>query len=255
MFQRQLELEEKYSKHQQYPLLMKLFQEAEIVTGDNSELVLKLLVHVAIQKRMPIAAAIGILSQDVSLEIAACVVEFCVLHNLVGLSKDTLIVHYEPSLEMQNQIAMYMFLPPMVVEPLRVTSNRHSGYLTVDTSTMTKGSHTGDDICLDVINILNSFEFSLDLDVLEHSNMFESLKAYKQGETPEEYRKRIKQWKRFDTTTRELIAEHYADVSSIWFTHKYDKRGRMYCQGYNISYQGSEWNKAMVQVQPEMLND
>lgn len=255
MYQRQLELEEKYNKHQQYPLLMQIFQEADIVSGSGSKPVLKLLVHMAIQKRMPIAAAIGILSKDMSLENAACVVEFCVQHNLVGLSKDTLIVHYEPSMEIQNQIAMYMFLPPMVVEPLRVTSNRQSGYLTADTTIMTKGSHTGDDVCLDVINILNSFEFSLDLNVLEHSNMFESLKAYKEGETHEEYRKRIKQWKRFDTTTRELIANHYLDVSSIWFTHKYDKRGRMYCQGYNISYQGSEWNKAMVQVQPEMLND
>ena len=29
--------------------------------------------------------------------------------------------------------------------------------------------------------------------------------------------------------------------------HKYDKRGRTYCQGYHVNYQGTPWNKAVVE--------
>jgi hypothetical protein len=31
-------------------------------------------------------------------------------------------------------------------------------------------------------------------------------------------------------------------------THKYDKRGRIYCQGYPVNYQGALWNKAVIQL-------
>jgi DNA-directed RNA polymerase len=30
-------------------------------------------------------------------------------------------------------------------------------------------------------------------------------------------------------------------------THKYDKRGRTYSQGYHIQPQGSDWNKAVIE--------
>ena len=34
---------------------------------------------------------------------------------------------------------------------------------------------------------------------------------------------------------------------TFYLTHAYDKRGRTYAQGYHVSYQGNDWNKACVQ--------
>ena len=42
----------------------------------------------------------------------------------------------------------------------------------------------------------------------------------------------------------------------IYLTHKYDKRGRVYCQGYYISYQGTDWNKAVIELSnKEIVSD
>jgi len=30
-------------------------------------------------------------------------------------------------------------------------------------------------------------------------------------------------------------------------THKYDKRGRCYSQGYHVNPQGNDWNKAVIE--------
>lgn len=253
MYKKQLQLEELYDKHQQFPRLMELFKKANIVSGTGSEEILVLLVHVAIQKRIPIAAALGILGAKHPYEDAAIIIEFCVQNNLVGLHKDMLTANYEPDSKTQEQMKLYMFPPPMVVQPQEIEHNYQSGYLNCEYSVMTKKSHTKEDVCLDVINILNSFEYTLNLNVLESSSQYDSLKDYKTGESQEDYAKRYKQWKRFDTVTRELISNHYQDVDSIWFTHQYDKRGRVYCRGYNISYQGSEWSKALVHMKPEVL--
>jgi len=31
-------------------------------------------------------------------------------------------------------------------------------------------------------------------------------------------------------------------------THRYDKRGRVYCMGYHVNYQGTPWNKAVIEL-------
>ena len=33
----------------------------------------------------------------------------------------------------------------------------------------------------------------------------------------------------------------------FYLTHRYDKRGRTYAQGYYINPQGNEWNKAVLE--------
>jgi DNA-directed RNA polymerase len=42
------------------------------------------------------------------------------------------------------------------------------------------------------------------------------------------------------------ILEEYGN--EFYLTHRYDKRGRVYCQGYHISYQGNAWNKSVIEL-------
>lgn len=257
--QKQEHMESLYNKFQQIPLLTKLFQDSDIAPEDDPATphVIKLLVHLAIQKRMKVRAALGILAVKLSYEDAATVIEACVEAGLAihDPDRDELIVVLEPDDATEEKMRHYMFPPPMFCKPKKVRRNSESGYLTIDTSVMTRGSHTNEDVCLDVINILNSFEYKLNLDTLNYSSMYKSLNQKKKGETQLEYLKRLKQWQRFDKETRALIENHYSEDDTIWFTHGYDKRGRIYCRGYHFNYQGCEWRKALIKFKPEHIQD
>lgn len=257
--QKQKHMENLYNKFQQIPLLTKLFQDYDIAPKDDPATphIIRLLVHLAIQKRMQVNAALGILSKKLSLEDAVIVIEACVEAGVVihDSTRNELIVVIEPDEATEEKMRHYMFPPPMFCKPCKVRKNSESGYLTIDTSVMTKGSYTSEDVCLDVINILNSFEYKLNLDVLNYSSMYKSLNKRKDNETQLEYMKRFKQWQKFDNETRKLIKNHYSSDDTIYFTHGYDKRGRIYCRGYHFNYQGCEWRKALIEFKPEHIQD
>ena len=257
MKNKQLLLEQMYNKYQQIPMLTKIFKEMEIIDpeDDMEKPLITLLVHMVIQKRMPIGTAVGILAAQFDMETSVNVIELAVAEGAVKQIKKELVVQIEPDKEILDLMDSYMFPPPMVVRPNPIKSNNDSGYLTIKKSVMSKRSHTKEDVCLDVLNILNGFEFTIDLEVLNTSNQYKSLATKKPQETQKEYSKRFNQWKRFDLVTRDLIDTHYKDVKTIWFTHQYDKRGRIYCRGYNFNYQGAEWNKALIQMKKEIVNE
>lgn len=248
--EKQLELETLYNKNQQIPKLTKLYKEV----SDNKTIV-KLLVQLAIRKRLPIGVAIGILSRNGDFSDAIKAIEVCVEQGAVKHQDDELIVLIQPSQEIEEALKLYMFPPPMLVKPRKLTNNRSSGYLKSlpNDTVLTRGSHTDEDVCLDVLNILNSFTFTLNLDVLNISSKYKTLIKMKEGESVEDYRKRFKQWEHFDRQTRQLIESHYMDVKTLHFVHRYDSRGRVYCHGYNLNYQGHEWSKALIQFEPEKL--
>ena len=59
---------------------------------------------------------------------------------------------------------MIQYMPPMVVEPLPVNSNRDTGYLTLQDSLVLGGKHNHHegDLCLDVLDIMNSVCLKID---------------------------------------------------------------------------------------------
>lgn len=261
MYDKQLNLEMLYNKNNQIPKLTKMFGELS-----NDPLVLKLLVQMALHKRMTVSTALGLLvdrsdTTDNLFDDAICTIEQCIEHNYVRFeyakytNEPTLIVVFEPTQEEQKQMDLYMYPPPMVTKPNVIKTNAESGYLVTPGTVLSKGAYTPDDVCLDVINKLNSFKFTLDLDVLKFSSETKNLDKPKEGESQFEFRKRKRQWIKFDTDTRQLLADNYSDVGTINLTHYYDYRGRFYCRGYHVTYQGNEWRKALVQFQEELLDD
>lgn len=251
MLKLQFELEKKYNKNQQIPKLTKEFEESGLIQKPEEDedmrgynLCIRLLVHMAIQKRIMLSAAIGMLSDD--LEESVAVIEDMVAQGMVKYEKGYLIVVFEVDAETQKEMDMYMYPPPLVIEPEEIKNNRDTGYYTIKGSVMQKKSHTNDDVCIDVLNILNSFRYRIDKEVLNDSSQYKSLSKRKEGESDEDYKKRFKQWQKFDQSTRHLIEEQFMDIP-FWLTHGYDKRGRIYCRGYHLNYQSDEWRKAIVQ--------
>ena len=133
------------------------------------------------------------------------------------------------------------YLPPMVCEPRTLTNNYSSGYLThEDSLILGKGNHHDGDICLDTLNIANSVALTLNTEFL---STFEEEPTYE-----------------LDTPTKEVLWNQYKKQSYKYYTmiakqgnrfhltHKVDKRGRTYAQGYHISSQGTSFKKGMIEL-------
>lgn len=145
-----------------------------------------------------------------------------------------------------DAMARSQYQPPMVCTPLEVKSNYESPHLTYnDCLVLGKGNgHTGD-LCLDVINIQNQVTLKLDTDFL---STVEELPTY-ELDTLEKYQA----WHTFKVQSYEIYDLIAKQGNEFHLTNKWDKRGRMYAQGYHITTQGSSFKKAMIELHHEEL--
>jgi len=138
------------------------------------------------------------------------------------------------------------YLPPMVCEPLELTHNYSSGYLTHNDSLIlgTSNHHDGD-ICLDVLNIMNKVALRLDTDFLctvEEEPTFDL-----------DNQEKTDQWNAFKRQSYEFYKLMVDQGNKFYLTHKVDKRGRIYSMGYHIHTQGTSFKKAQLEFAKEEL--
>lgn len=133
------------------------------------------------------------------------------------------------------------YLPPMVCTPLELVNNYSSGYLTHnDSLVLGTGNHHDGDLCLDVLNKLNQIPLTLDTQFLSSVEEDPTFVADTQ--------EKAEQWDAFKRQSYEfylLIAQY---GNRFYLTHKVDKRGRIYAQGYHLTTQGTAFKKAMVEL-------
>jgi DNA-directed RNA polymerase len=55
------------------------------------------------------------------------------------------------------------------------------------------------------------------------------------------------EWDQFQEDTVELVTL-LGTNRKIYLTHRVDKRGRLYCHGYHLNYQGNEYRRAMIDL-------
>lgn len=138
------------------------------------------------------------------------------------------------------------YLPPMVCTPLELENNYSSGYLTHNDSLIlgSGNSHSGD-ICLDVLNLVNKVALRLDTDFLSSIEEEPTFELDTQDKT--------NQWNVFKKQSYDfyLLVAQYGNT--FYLTHKVDKRGRIYSQGYQISTQGTSFKKASIELAHEEL--
>jgi len=138
------------------------------------------------------------------------------------------------------------YLLPMVCEPLELESNYDSGYLThKDSLILGAGNHHNGNICLDVLNKMNRVRLKLDVDFLrtvEEEPTFEMDTAEKRD-----------MWLKFKRDSTRMYALLATLCDEFYLTHKVDKRGRIYAQGYHINTQGTSFKKAMIELANEEI--
>ena len=149
-----------------------------------------------------------------------------------------------------------LYLPPLIIKPRKVRHNRDSGYITQRGESLILGfyeNHHDDNICLDVLNILNSNEYELDTDFInqyEEQWHREELSQQEYEELShadrEIYNMDAKTWKKFQEQGKffQTLMIHHGN--SFYLCNKVDKRGRIYATGYHISTQASSFKKAMI---------
>ena len=143
-----------------------------------------------------------------------------------------------------NYIHNSSYLPPMVCPPRKLVNNYSSGYLTHEDSLILGGyNHHDGDICLDALNIANSVPLKLSTDFL---STFNEEPTYE-----------------LDTPTKEVLWNQYVKQcykyymmiakqgNRFYLTHKPDKRGRIYAQGFHITSQGTSFKKASIELADE----
>jgi hypothetical protein len=174
----------------------------------------------------------------------------CVKAGLVTWDKELriFITNVTISDELNDQLNMYQYPMPMVVPPRELVENMQSAYLTVTNSVLLKDTHHEDDVCLDHLNRCNQVKYSINMNVVQFvRNQWKNMDKPKEGESAQEFEKRKRAFDKYDKSSREVI-KRLTDITDVFYlTHRYDKRGRTYCQGYHVNYQGSPWNKACVE--------
>lgn len=264
----QLELEKLYDKNQLMPRVRQAFRDCERL--DFAQLMSELnipdkfgfdmLAQMAVRKRANVPTLVGCLRHhcETSQEVAS-LLEIAVVNNMVEWSSrdQQFIVIYGIAPALQEELDRFQFPLPMVIKPELVEDNLDTGYLTERASVVLRDNYTDDDVCLDHLNRINGTKYALNLDVaLTIQNRWRHLDKKKPDETWEDFKKRKKAFEKYDAVAKDVIQLLLKEGNELYLTHRYDKRGRTYCMGFHITYQGTDWNKAIIEfADKEVLTD
>lgn len=97
-----------------------------------------------------------------------------------------------------------------------------------------------EDICIEHIDRMNSIALSLD------ERIIDAMEEYQKSEP--ETTEQEEQWQEFKRRSAETYQTVLENGNRFYLRHNYDTRGRCYCEGYYINYQGSQYKKAIVQL-------
>lgn len=259
----QMQLEKLFNKNQLMSRLRQEFTEAEeglfVKFCEHQDIDVKfgidLLSQMALHKRCDLETLVGCLrnhfptAQEVVDEIIKCAEADLVTYK-VQLRQ--FIVIYEITADVQAELDRFQYPLPMIVPPKEVKNNKQSGYLCNNSSLILKNNHHDDDICLDHINRMNKIQLKLNMDTATMvQNSWSNLDKPKMGESREEFQKRVRAFNKYDETVHDVMAVLLDQSDVFYLTHKYDKRGRTYCQGHHVTYQGNAWNKAVIEFANE----
>ena len=167
---------------------------------------------------------------------------------LIDIVNDTRYIQSNMELpdELVNRLTLMCVLPPMLVKPRTLRHNKSCGYLTINKDSLILGDKENihdECISLDVLNTLNSQALCLDLDIC-----YKFQKEFKSefDKDTDEYLNQRKTYERAKEQFeffRDKIQDH-----TIHFTHKVDKRGRVYSQGYTFNTMGTSFEKACINL-------
>lgn len=260
MLEFQIEIEKLFHKNQLFPRIRGEFEacefdfEAHMLEHDiDVSFGFDLLVQMVLHKRAALPALVGALRKHFDGDCQKTTDELtkAVQADLLDWSPVArqFIIKFGISADVQVDLDRYQYPLPMVVPPLALEDNHSTGYYTSRNSVILRQNHHDEDVCLDHLDRVNKTRFRVNQDVATTiKNRWRNLDKPKADEDVGEYQKRVKAFEKYDRTAHDVM-DHLglATEGEFYLTHKVDKRGRTYCQGYVVNYQGTAWNKAVIE--------
>lgn len=244
-------LEEKLNKNQLMPRITEVYRSIPLLSNIplQLEFIVLVLSQIGLYKRCDPATLVG-LCYSFYKNAQKTIDGILVLVKLGLLDFDGMqfIVKVNLDAETEEEILRFCYPLPMVVEPETLKHNFMNGYKYV-------GNHSGlilrnnpdkQDINLDHLNRMNKVKLKLDKDVFnlmhnKNSKKIEDM-SYAEKNNFIKFNARVEQFGKF-----------YGELDGFYLTHKYDKRGRTYPQGYYLNYQGNDYAKAIIALADEEL--
>lgn len=135
-------------------------------------------------------------------------------------------------------VAQTMYLPPMVCKPVKWKSNSNGGHLQGSSSILLGHlNHHEEKQALDVVNTLQGIAWSL-------NSMIEFVEVPSKDLDTDEKRRQFEEMAEQSTQVYKQLINNGNEFYFVW---KYDKRGRMYSQGYHCNLQSTEYKKAILE--------
>ena len=252
LIETQKNLEELFGRHQLLPTLRNEFSP---LTDDPMKL--DVICQIYLHKQADVPTMVGLFSPKwgTPQEVASLMIE-CVQEDLLDFDMETkrFSLKYELTSDVTELLDRYQFPLPMIVEPKRLTKNHGgSGYITEKSNVVLNGSSVfdGEDVCLDHLNRFNRVKLKLNLDVITSPQGDFIKPNRKPDEEWSDYRKRVKQAQKFYDISVEVMEGLLVLGNEFYLTHKYDRRGRTYAVGYHVNSQGTDYNKACLELANE----
>lgn len=250
-------LVEQYMKGKYYESKMKRIEQLQNM--DIKAMVMEIFIGIAYSQRLElftsvsaqIACRLGFSDRrDAIATTAELIAVLCMTDAFDIIKEPGLSLMLESKIPLPEKVVKFIensqYLPPMVCEPLELTHNFSSGYLTHnDSLILGTGNHHDGDICLDVLNIMNKVALKLDTDFLctvEEEPTFELDSQEKED-----------LWNSFKRQSYEFYHLMVSQGNKFYLTHKVDKRGRIYASGYHITTQGTAFKKASIELAREEI--
>lgn len=255
---KQVLMEELFDKNQLIPAIKGYFEEAfgevllenEEKYGIPAQFSLDVLTQAYLHKQARAEVFLGtLINKWKDMEQICRWIEKLAELDAIDYGNNRIIVKHHIPLKLAQDIDKFQYPMPMIIEPKEVTCNEETGYITQRGSIILRNNHHNKDVCLDHINRSNKIKLAINLDTANAvANKVANLSAAKEGESFEDFQKRVTAWEKFAKHTgwvHDLLETQATE--GFYLTHKYDKRGRTYCQGYYVNYQGHDFNKAVVE--------
>lgn len=184
----------------------------------DEPVVIDILSLINIARRIPVEAIVGQLLNYGEAQYIADIISALVDSDYIKYEYPVLITKQE---QVDERLSTMFHALPMLIEPVKIKSNSDTGYLTYKESIVTHSS-IKEDVCLDVINILNS----------QPLRLLEVTILPKEGSP--------------NFSIQKEAFNHLYKDKPMYLTHFYDSRGRVYCKGYHYNYQSTEDLKAEI---------
>ena len=253
--QTQTDLETLYSKHQLLPVLREEFTEyLQLMLpnrhGNDAKPFVEMLAQIYLHRQADVITMVGILSprfgepQEVSDLLWTAVAELDLMD--YDSAKGMFMVKFDISEDVQDRLDRYQYPLPMISPPNEVKDN----FDTITGSVILNGSNyfKDKDVCLDHLNRANAVALTLDVDVIKSREGKFVQPKRNVGEDFSDFNKRKRQANIFYHTSVKVMADLMDISEKLYLTHKFDRRGRSYASGYHVTTQGTDYNKAVLQL-------